>query len=83
MGRKAIVDSFGEVIVLDMMQIIKTRKSVRTFNDEKLSKEDIEDISSFANGIRNPYDIPMEFTILNSEEYGLSSPVIEARNTTL
>lgn len=66
-----------------MMQIIKTRKSVRTFNDEKLSKYDIEDISSFANGIRNPYDIPMEFTILNSEEYGLSSPVIEARNTTL
>lgn len=38
MGRKAIVGSFGEVIVLDMMQIIKTRKSVRTFNDEKLSK---------------------------------------------
>lgn len=48
---------------MDMMQIIKTRKSVRTFNDEKLSKEDIEDISSFANGIRNPYDIPVEFTI--------------------
>lgn len=62
---------------MDMMQIIKTRKSVRTFNDEKLSKYDIEDISSFANGIRNPYDIPVEFTILNSEEYGLSSPVIE------
>lgn len=77
MGRKSIVNSMGVVIVLDMMRIIKTRKSVRTFNDEKLSKEDIEDISSFANSIRNPYDIPVEFTILNSEEYGLSSPVIE------
>lgn len=60
-----------------MMKIIKTRKSVRTFNDEKLSSEDLDRISSYANNIKNPYEIPVEFIILNSHEYGLSSPVIE------
>ena len=63
-----------------MMRIIKTRKSVRTFNDKKLSKEDLDRISSYANNIKNPYDIPVEFIIFNSHEHGLSSPVIEGED---
>lgn len=54
---------------------VKSRRSVRTFNDRELAKADIEKLASFAQTIENPYKIPVEFKFLNAEEYGLSCPV--------
>ena len=55
---------------------IKTRRSVRTFDGNPLSPEDLEKIRRFAEQIRNPYDIPVEFILMDAKEKGLSSPVL-------
>lgn len=59
------------------MELVKTRRSVRTFDGRKLTEEDKGSIGSFIETIRNPYDIPVEFVLLDAKEYGLSSPVLE------
>lgn len=66
---------------MDRMQIIKTRKSVRTFNGQKITNEDKEKLLNYIKTIENPYNIPVEFLILDSEKYNLSSPVIEGEDT--
>ena len=58
------------------LETIKTRRSVRTFDGNPLSPEDLEKISRFAENIRNPYDIPVEFVLMDAKEKGLSSPVL-------
>ncbi len=54
---------------------IKSRRSVRTFDDRELSKADIEKLASFANTIENPYKIPVDFKFMNAKEHGLNCPV--------
>lgn len=61
---------------MDIMEVIRGRKSFRTFDGRMVSDEDRERISSYAAAIRNPYGIPVEFVMLDAEEHGLSSPVI-------
>ncbi len=61
---------------MDMMEIIKTRKSVRTFDGKPLTTKHREKILSYIENIENPYNIPVKFIWLDSEEHGLSSPVI-------
>lgn len=56
--------------------IIKRRKSVRTFTDEALKEEDRKKILDFANAQGNPYGIDIEYRILEAKEYGLKSPVL-------
>ena len=63
------------------MQIIKSRKSVRTFNGEKITPEDKEKLLNYTKTIKNPYNIPVEFMLLDREKYNLSSPVIEGEDT--
>lgn len=65
---------------MDMMDIIKTRKSVRTFDGRKISKQDKKKLFSYIKTIKNPYDIPVEFIELNSQKFNLSSPVIEGED---
>lgn len=59
------------------MKLIETRKSVRTFDGRKVTDEDKERLCSYIKTIKNPYNIPVEFLILDCEKYDLSSPVIE------
>ena len=66
---------------MDKMQIIKTRKSVRTFDGQKITDKDKEKLLNYTKTIENPYNIPVEFLILDSEKYNLSSPVIEGEDT--
>lgn len=61
---------------MDIKQVIKTRKSIRTFDGKKITNEDKENLLSYINTIQNPYDIPVEFVFLDSNKFGLSSPVI-------
>ncbi|MBQ2547016.1 MAG: nitroreductase [Clostridia bacterium] len=58
------------------MELMKKRKSVRTFDGRPLTAEDREKLAAAIAGIGNPFGIPVEFRILDAAEYGLTSPVI-------
>ena len=57
-------------------EIIRQRKSVRTFTGEKLNEEDVKSINEYISAVDNPFGVPVTFRLLSAEEYGLSSPVI-------
>ncbi len=59
-----------------VMDIIRRRKSVRTFSGAPLRSEDRQKLEAFLKTADNPFDIPIEFRILEAKKYGLSSPVI-------
>lgn len=60
----------------NLTETIKGRKSVRTFDGNPLSEQHRSAIERFVTQISNPFDIPVEFKILDAGEYGLSSPVL-------
>lgn len=62
---------------MNKFELIKTRKSVRTFDGRPISKEDREKLSAYIKDIPNPYGIPVEFVLLDAKEHDLSSPVIQ------
>ena len=43
---------------MNISELIKTRKSVRTFDRERISDSDIQKISDYCRTITNPYNIP-------------------------
>lgn len=55
---------------------IKARKSVRTFNDKKITDDVLAKLSEFTKQNNNPFNVPVKFEILDREEHDLSSPVI-------
>lgn len=61
---------------MNQLEIIKTRRSVRNFDGRMISPEHRASLCAYLETIRNPYDIPVEFLLLDAQEYGLSSPVI-------
>ena len=59
-----------------MIEEIKARRSVRTF-DEQILEEDIKhNLLSYAENIENPFGIPVEFKFLDAKEHGLVCPVV-------
>ena len=60
----------------ELLEIIKGRKSVRSFDGRPLRAEDRENLEQYAETITNPFGIPVQFVFLDAEEYGLSSPVL-------
>ena len=56
--------------------IIRHRRSVRTFDGRELGAEDAEKILAYASALENPYGLPITWRILNAKEHKLSSPVI-------
>lgn len=64
----------------NLMKIIKGRKSVRTYDGTPISEEHRKDILDHIKEISNPFDIPVEFVLLDAKEYGLSSPVLSGEN---
>ena len=65
---------------MDNMELIMTRKSVRTFDGRPLTNEDREKLRMFIATIKNPYDIPVDFVLLDAKQHGLSSPVIQGEH---
>ena len=61
---------------MDIREIIRTRKSVRTFDGRAIEAETIEKLKEYVKTIENPYGIPVDFVFLDAQENGLSSPVI-------
>lgn len=60
----------------NIKDIIRKRKSVRTFDGRPLSDEDKIKLAEFIKHVGNPLDIPVEFRFLDAKEHKLSSPVI-------
>ncbi|MBR0162003.1 MAG: nitroreductase [Oscillospiraceae bacterium] len=65
---------------MDNMELIMTRKSVRTFDGRPLTNEDREKLRMFIATIKNPYDIPVDFVLLDAKQHGLSSPGIQGEH---
>ena len=56
-------------------KLVRARRSVRNFDGREVSAEDLEKLSSFMSKIDNPYEIPIEFKLLNAKEQKLPCPV--------
>ena len=63
------------------MELIRHRRSVRTFDGNPLHPEDAEKLLRFAESIETPYDIPVTWKLLSAKADGLSSPVIVGTDT--
>ncbi len=59
-----------------LMQTIMTRKSIRTYDGKPVSAEHRKDIEEYMKDIRNPFNIPVEFMLLDADAHNLSSPVL-------
>lgn len=59
-----------------LIETIKTRKSVRSYDGKPVSAEHRKDIEEYMKQIPNPFDIPVEFMLLDAGEHNLSSPVL-------
>lgn len=64
----------------NIKELIRSRRSVRTFDGREVSEEDLQKLSSFMAKIENPYGIPVEFKLLDAKKEGLSSPVVSGEN---
>lgn len=66
---------------MNVLETIKLRRSVRTFDETALRPEDAQKIMEFAGKVENPYDLPITWKLLDAKKHGLSSPVIVGANT--
>ncbi len=64
-------------------ELIKNRKSVRTYDGNVLSGEDRAKLEEYIHTITDPFGCPVEFRMLDAKEFGLSSPVIVGEHTYL
>lgn len=66
----------GEDGMTELLNTIKGRKSVRTFDGRPVSAEDREKLEQYIATITNPFGIPVRFVLLDAKEHGLTSPVL-------
>ena len=60
----------------NLMRLIETRKSVRTYSGEPLTPAHREKIGEFIKDVPNPFGIPVTFSLLDPAAHELSSPVL-------
>lgn len=61
---------------MNAYELIRHRRSVRTFDGAALKPEDAQALMAFAEGVGNPWDLPITWKLLSARADGLSSPVI-------
>ena len=66
---------------MNSLELIRHRRSVRTFDGTLLRPEDAEKLLRFTDSIETPYDIPVTWKLLSAKADGLSSPVIVGTDT--
>lgn len=59
-----------------IVDTIKGRRSVRTFEDRPLTPDDRTFVEQTIQGIETPFGVPVEFRLLDAADHGLKSPVI-------
>ena len=65
---------------MEILDVIRKRRSVRTFDGAPLKEEDAQKILRFAESVENPYDLPIAWKLLDAGKEGLTSPVIVGAN---
>lgn len=60
----------------NVIELIKKRRSVRTYDNQIVDDETKNKLILFSNNIVNPFRIPVEFKFLNGKENGLVCPVV-------
>ena len=63
--------------------LIRQRRSVRTFDGRALSAEDRSALEAYLSSLTNPFSVPVTFRLLDAKACGLSSPVIVGAETYL
>ena len=63
------------------LDLVRQRRSVRTFDGRALLPADAERVMDFAQGIETPYGLPITWKMLSAARDGLSSPVIVGADT--
>ena len=63
------------------IELIRKRRSVRTFDSQRLSEEDLNRIKEYAKSADNPYGIGFEWFFLDAKKEDLSVPVIVGCDT--
>ena len=66
---------------MNTIDVIRSRRSVRTFDGRALTEDDVRKTMDFARKAGNPYGLPIEWKILDAKTDGLSSPVIVGTDT--
>ncbi len=59
-----------------VLDAIRARRSVRTFDPRLLGTEETKKIKAFWREIKNPYEIPVTFRLLDAKQHALRSNVI-------
>ena len=59
-----------------VQELIKERKSVRTFDKQEVKTSDKEKLEMYLQSLENPFNIPVSFSILEGKKHNLSSPVV-------
>ena len=57
-------------------ELIRMRRSVRTYDGRALDESIKEQLLSFANAIHNPFNVPVKFKFLDAKKDGLTCPVV-------
>lgn len=61
---------------MTVLDCVRARRSVRTFDGRALEPEDARKITEYADGVGNPYGFAIDWYLLDAKKDGLSSPVI-------
>ena len=61
--------------------MIRKRRSVRSFNGAPLSIKDKNELQAFIDALKNPFGVPIDFRLICTKEYSVSSPVIVGEDT--
>ena len=67
----------------NILELIRERRSVRSFDGSELSAAEKRALRSFSDSIENPWGRWVEFRLLDREEHVLSSPVIRGETAYL
>ena len=66
---------------MNTSELIRSRRSVRTFDGRNIAPEILRDILECAQRADNPYNIPIEWKLLSTKTDGVTSPVIVGTDT--
>lgn len=60
----------------NVAELIRNRRSVRTYDGREITQEHKQNLVSFMANIENPYNLPIDFKLMDAKEKGLVCPVV-------
>ena len=71
----------GRACLMNMTDMIRSRRSVRAFDGTPLREDAAARILEFAGKVENPYELPVEWKLLDRKTGNLSVPVVTGTDT--